>query len=83
MDGVGAASPCFLTKLHPGAGGSNLCSQVAVGSKLEPACQLTASLLLSCRTSILKRLERTKKAKTLVRLKPTDFILETDSLPLL
>lgn len=39
--------------------------------------------LLSFRTSILKRFERTKKAKTLVRLKPTDFILETDSLPLL
>lgn len=41
------------------------------------------SLLVSFRISILKRFERTKKAKTLVRPKPTDFILETDILPLL
>jgi len=45
--------------------------------------QLTAPLLLSFRTSMSKRFERTKKAKTLVRLKPTEFVLETDSLPLL
>lgn len=45
--------------------------------------RLTAPLLLAFRTSTLKRFERTKKAKTLVRPKPTDFVLETDTLPLL
>lgn len=64
-------------------GGGKQAGACSVGLERCPSApgQLTASLLLSFRTSILKRFERTKKAKTLVRLKLTDFILETDSPP--